>query len=385
MKQLVAIKHGYNDSQMAYDAIARVFDDDVEGKSILLKPNAGRKGKANTALCTNAEVVRGVIKFFKEQKAGDIFVGDGALWGVNVWEAMEMAGIIQVCKEEDVTCVNLDEFPPVCKEIKNGTMVNKLKFSSLVFEVNMVVSIPVIKTHMYTGATLSIKNMKGCLYKIEKTKLHRIDKPSPDLSKGRCLDYGISDMATVLLPDYAVLDGTYCMEGFGPSVGTPINLNLVVASKDPTAADYIGIKLMGMKHDSISHVNLVQERCNTAAFDDIEVEPSDYMKYSKTFSTADMSKLANIYPNISVVEKGSCSACSATVMTFIQRHGKSFDENYHFVLATGKDLSQEDLDRENIILVGNCAGQAGGDKPFCKGCPPVGSSILAFMSGKEII
>lgn len=50
MKQLVAIKHGYNDSQMAYDAIARVFDDDVEGKSILLKPNAGRKGKANTAL-----------------------------------------------------------------------------------------------------------------------------------------------------------------------------------------------------------------------------------------------------------------------------------------------------------------------------------------------
>ena len=111
MKQLVAIKHGYNDSQMAYDAIARVFDDDVEGKSILLKPNAGRKGKANTALCTNAEVVRGVIKFFKEQKAGDIFVGDGALWGVNVWEAMEMAGIMQVCKEEDVTCVNLDEFP----------------------------------------------------------------------------------------------------------------------------------------------------------------------------------------------------------------------------------------------------------------------------------
>ena len=73
---------------------------------------------------------------------------------------------------------------PVCKEIKNGTMVNKLKFSSLVFEVNMVVSIPVIKTHMYTGATLSIKNMKGCLYKIEKTKLHRIDKPSQTYPKG---------------------------------------------------------------------------------------------------------------------------------------------------------------------------------------------------------
>jgi uncharacterized protein (DUF362 family) len=367
---------------MAYDALKRVFVDDVKGKRILLKPNAGRKGKVRTAICTNPEVIRGVIRFLKEKEAGEILVGDGALWGVNVWEAMETAGISAVCQEEQVKPVNLDEAPPVVKQIAGGVMVEQLKFSSLAFEADMVISIPVIKTHMYTGATLSIKNMKGCLYKMEKTKLHRINKPCPDKNKGRCLDYGIADMATVLLPDYVVADGTVCMEGFGPSVGDPVNLDLVVAGKDPTATDYVCIQLMGMKHDAVPHVTLVQERMGTAGIHDIEVDPPDFIKYAKTFATADMTRLKNSYPNISVIEKGACSACSATIMAFIKTHGHKFDQEYHFTLATGKDLSEDDLARENLVLVGNCAGDCvkGSGSGFCKGCPPIGSGILAYMN-----
>lgn len=384
MKKLVSIKHGYEPHRMAYDALERVFEDNVEGKRILLKPNAGRIGEPNTALCTGAEVVRGVIQFFKDQKAGEILVGDGALWGVDVWKAMEMAGIIKVCEEEGVTPVNLDEYKPIYKEIIDGVMVDRLKFSSLVFDVDMIVSIPVIKTHMYTGATLSIKNMKGCLYKMEKTLLHRLDKPNPYPEKGRVLDIGIADMSSVLLPDYSVLDGTICMEGFGPSVGTRIDLDLVVASKDPTAADYVGVQLMGMEYDAIKHINLVQERCNTAGIENIVVEPEDFMKYSKTFSTADMSKLDNMYPNIKVIEKGTCSACSAAIMTFIQRHGDKFDD-FKITLATGKDLTDEDLNSENLVLVGTCAGVRGREKgiSFTPGCPPVGSTILGFIEKRR--
>lgn len=384
-KKLVSIKHGYEPWKMAYDALKRVFVDDVKNRRVLLKPNAGRKGPGFTALCTNPEVVRGVIRFFKEQEAGEILCGDGALWGVNVWEAMEEAGISKVCKEEQVTCVNLDQFPPVVKEIPGGLMVDRLKFSSLPFEVDLVISIPVIKTHMYTGATLSIKNMKGCLYKMEKTILHRVNKPSPNPEKGRCLDYGIADMTEVLLPDYAVLDGTICMEGFGPSVGTPINLDLVAASKDPTAADYVGVTLMGMEYDAIAHVNLVHERCGTAGFEDIEVEPTDYMKYAKKFLTADMSTLGDYYPNIEVIEKGTCSACSASLMKFVRDHGPGLETDKKFVLETGKDLTEEDISREGAVLIGNCAGQCakGFGKSYCAGCPPVGSSILAFIRGEE--
>lgn len=383
MSALVTVKHGYEPHIMAYEAIQSIFDDVAKDKIVLLKPNAGRKGPEKSALCTNPEVLRGLIRFFKEKEAAEILVGDGALTGINVWEAMESAGITAVCQEEGAAMVNLDDCKPADKEIKNGVMVNKLRFSSLVFEADIVVSVPVIKTHMYTGATLSIKNMKGCLLKREKMKLHRIDKPSPDESKGRCLDWGIADMASVLLPDYAVMDGTICMEGFGPSAGSQINLDLVVASKDPTAADYVGVMLMGMPYDAISHINLVQERCGTAGIDDITVIPADYMKYSKKFVPADLSTLPNIYPNIGLIEKGTCSACSATAMMFLKAHGHKFDKDFKFTLATGRDLSLEDAWGDNVFLIGNCTAKSAGSKKYCKGCPPIGSAILAFIRGEE--
>lgn len=384
MSPLVTVKHGYEPYKMAYEAIESVFTDDAKGKKILLKPNAGRKGPAKSALCTNPEILRGLIRFFKDKEAGEIFVGDGALTGINVWEAMESAGITAVCKEEGATLVNLDDCNPVDKVIPEGVMVNKLRFSSLVFEADIVVSVPVIKTHMYTGVTLSIKNMKGCLLKREKMILHHIDKPCPDDSKGRCLDWGIADMASVLLPDYAVLDGTICMEGFGPSAGTQINLDLVVASKDPTAADFVGVMLMGMPWDGIAHINLVQERCGTASIADIEVVPKDFMKYSKKFVPADLSTLPNIYPNIGLIEKGTCSACSAAVMMFLKSHGHHFEENFKFTLATGPDLSSQDALREDVFLIGNCTARNASGKKYCKGCPPIGSAILAFIKKEDI-
>ena len=142
---------------------------------------------------------------------------------------------------------------------------------------------------------------------------------------------------------------------------------------------------MGMPHDSISHISLVQERCGTSAFGDIEADPADYIKYARTFVTADTARLSNTYPNIGVVEKGTCSACSATIVAFIKTHGHKFPGDVRFTLATGANLTSEDLEGENVILVGKCAGESGKAKgmPFCKGCPPVGSSILAFMRGED--
>ncbi|MFZ5943727.1 MAG: DUF362 domain-containing protein [Bacillota bacterium] len=382
MSSFVKVNHGYEPHLMAYDAIGSVFIDDARGKQILLKPNAGRIGPAKSGLCTNPEVLRGLIRFFKEKEATQIFVGDGALVGSNVWEAMDAAGIAKVCQEEGAIMVNLDQYDPVIKEISYGTMVSNLKFSSLVFEVDYVISVPVMKTHMYTGATLSIKNMKGCLHKREKTKLHYINKPCPDTAKGRCLDWGIADMASVLLPHYSVIDGTSCMEGFGPSAGTRIDLDLVIAGKDPTAVDYVGVMLMGMPSDSISHINLVQEHCGTAASDNINVEPDDYLKYSKKFIPSDLSKLPNMYPNISLLEKGSCSACSAAAMMFLKTHGNKFHQNFKFTIATGRDLSYEDSSKEDVYLIGNCAGTNAQGKKYCIGCPPIGSSILDFIRGE---
>jgi uncharacterized protein (DUF362 family) len=383
-KVKVALQHGLNPLTLAYDAINSVFDDDVRGKKVLLKPNTGRKGPARSGLCTHPEVIRGLIYFFQEKGAAEIFVGDGPLFGVDEWEALAASGITEVCQDTGAICVDLDDYQPMIMPIKNHVIADKLKISSFVREVDLVVSVPVIKTHMYTGVTLSIKNMKGCLYKMEKTKLHRIDKAPPDRKKGLTLDYGIADMAEILMPHYAVIDGIVCMEGFGPSAGNEITLDVVVASKNAIAADLIAVKLMGMEWEEIPHLNLVREKFGPS-YEDIAVEPPDFMKFSKKFEPASQLKLKVVYPNIGIVEKGACSACSATIMAFLKAHGHKFPVEMKFTLAAGKDLAEEDVIGDATYLIGNCtaATAKNGDFMFCKGCPPVGSSLLSFITGKE--
>jgi uncharacterized protein (DUF362 family) len=69
-----------------------------------------------------------------------------------------------------------------------------------------------MKTHMHTRVTLSIKNMKGLLWRREKARFHQLQYDETITQGDKELDIAISDMASVLLPRLAVIDGTVGME-----------------------------------------------------------------------------------------------------------------------------------------------------------------------------
>lgn len=77
----VYVMQGGDPAQMAYDAISRVFTEEAAGLRILLKVNTGFKGPAASGLCTHPEVVRGLIRFFKERQVGELLVGDSSIVG----------------------------------------------------------------------------------------------------------------------------------------------------------------------------------------------------------------------------------------------------------------------------------------------------------------
>ncbi len=376
MKERVNIFKGDNPAENAYKAIKSVFLGEKEGFSVLLKVNTGFKGAAKSGLTTHPEVVRGLIKFFKEQNAGKIYVGDSSIIGTNSVEALKSAGIWEVCEEEKVECCSLDDFERVNIAIPDPIMVDSLNFSKLMTEVDCLVSVPVMKTHMYAGVTLSIKNLKGCMYGKDKTKLHRINKPVPEEGKGKCLDYGICDLAKVCYPKYAVIDATIAMEGFGPSGGTPVDMGLVMASSNAIAADITALKLMGMEFDAIDHLNLVRELKNLD-INDLEISPENYMDYSKKFMLANDHDLHQNYPNPAVRDCGACSACHAALIQFFRYHHEKFNskDSKKATIILGKDIKPDDLLDENTVLVGNCTAKYKKDLPFCKGCPPIPSQI----------
>lgn len=379
----VKISCGSDAATNAYQAISSVCTHDVLGKQILLKVNTGFKAPARTGICTNPDVVLGLIHYFKEKGAGRILVGDSSIVGVDSIEALTAAEILALCEREGVECVDLNAYTPVEKKIPDGIMVDHILFSSLLYECDLVVSVPVIKTHMYTGATLSIKNMKGGMWKREKTKLHRLQKPVPENAVGRALDYGLLDLTQVCYPDYAVIDGTVCMEGFGPSGGTQKRLDLVLASSEPVAADLVALRLMELPLEEVGHLRLIaQDR--GIGYDNIQTEPADYMRYAKRFLTASQARLGLSCDALKMEDESACSGCHAALTQFMRYHAAKFEGGPVHTIFAGRDLSPELIAAaERPFLVGNCTAKFKALAPFCKGCPPIPSEIVKVLKGES--
>ncbi|OPZ65605.1 MAG: metal-dependent hydrolase [Firmicutes bacterium ADurb.Bin506] len=390
----VKVTHGPDAAANAYEAISAVCDRNVRGKQVLLKVNTGFRGPARSGLCTNPDVVAGLIRYFRDRGAARIIVGDSSIVGVDSIEALAASGITEVCHRDwgieggaacVVECVDLNSAKPVIKAIPNGIMVDSIMFSSIAYECDIVVSVPVIKTHMYTGATLSIKNMKGTMWRREKTKLHRLGKPLPaDAVDGvRALDYGLLDLTHVCYPDYAVIDGTVCMEGFGPSGGAAKRLDLVLASSEPVAADLIALRLMEMPLADVGHLRLIA--CDRGiGYDNIRVDPVDFTRWASRFQLASEARLGLACDALELVDESACSACHAALMQFLRYHAHKFEGGPVHTIFAGKDVSPAQVAAApRPFLVGNCTAPLRGLAPFCKGCPPIPSEIAKTLKGES--
>ena len=364
----------------AYEAAKAVIQEDVQGKKVLLKPNTGFDGPAKTGLTTHPELVRGVVKYFKEGGASQIIVGDSSVIGINSLEALKNSGIYDVCQEEGVICMDLNDSGPIEKKIPGGYLIDSVLLSNILYEVDITVSLPVMKTHMHTGATLSIKNMKGGMYKREKNKLHRMSRPVPEGRNERSLDYGILDLTQVLYPDYAITDGIIGMEGFGPSGGTSKPFGYITASSEPVACDMISMKLMDLTLEDVGHVNLVAE-AKGLTYDSIQVEPDSYEEWHQHFQTPAEARLNLSCDNLEYIDESACSACHATLTQFLRYHGDKFQDSERISIFAGKDIDEAVIkDRvPAAYLVGNCTARFRQLAPFCKGCPPVTSEILKMV------
>jgi len=357
----------------AREALAAFDLTPARGKTVLLKPNAGRLAAPDAGVTTHPAVVAAAIDAFREAGAR-VRVGESPITGVNTLEAFEVTGIAAVARERNCPLIDLDARPCRRVALPDGHVIRELQVCADVLEADLVVSIPVMKIHMHTGVTLAVKNMKGCLWRRSKVELHMLP-----LLKGvgdRALDIAIADMSWALRPHLALLDGTTGMEGLGPSAGTPKHLGVVVAGADAYAADAVACRLMGRRAAEIAHLRIGAERgYGVIEIDRLSVTPDGWERFAQPFAAAP-ENLSMKFPNVNVLDKQSCSACQSTLMLFLQRHGDELaayvPEGEKLNIAIGR--GHEDLPA-GTICVGNCTACHRESSVFVPGCPPVASNI----------
>jgi uncharacterized protein (DUF362 family) len=355
-------------------ALSNIDLSPAKGKLVLLKPNAGRDAAPETGATTHPQVVAAAIDAFREAGA-DVAVGESPITGIKAMDAFESTGIADIAIERNCPLIDMDVQPFVLIEVPDGIAIKTLKLCKEVTEYDIVVSIPVMKTHMHTGVTLSVKNMKGCLWRRSKVDLHML--PEVDGIDEKPLDIAIADMASVLRPHLSIIDGTIGMEGLGPGSGTPKPLGVVVVGVDAFAADSIACEIMGISAGDIPYLKMAADRgYGVIDLDRITVSPTNWKDVRSPFMLSPKT-LTLEFPGFTILDQQSCSACQSTLLMFLRHHGQQLlderKDDKDIVIAIGKGHIELP---EGTLCVGNCTAKHKKNRPFVPGCPPVSSEIL---------
>ncbi|MFX0101704.1 MAG: DUF362 domain-containing protein [Candidatus Hodarchaeota archaeon] len=389
---VVSVARDKNIAKAVVAALEKVDIPDLSGKTILLKPNVGRESEHSRGINTNPQVVEAVFHFLKKQHDAEFLIGDSPIISTNTTAAFEKAGYASLLEQDGLQFVDLDSLPPKTISIPGGKVLKEIRVTGYIDKIEFIISIPVLKMHMHTGASLSIKNLKGLIYKRDKVKLHHINEPEVVKQHDipgkvvKELDIAIADYASVIMPDLSIIDASFAQEGMGPSSGNPVRLDTIIASIDPISADVITLAICqpDWALNNVPHLKFIAERISHPVLEDLDAIttiPSDISSFKRRIEPPPTT-ISIAYNNVRLIDVESCSACLSTIFTFLKENKEFIDENFTpenpLTLAIGKGLKDSDL-YGPAFLFGNCTANRSEDGIFIKGCTPVQSTLLATI------
>jgi uncharacterized protein (DUF362 family) len=253
-KTLVSIVHGRDVEKMvrtAIDLIGGIEELDVLGKSILLKPNILDGSPPPTT--TNPKVIRAVAKILYESGARRVLVGDmSALIKLPTRKNMDITFIKLMAEEVEAELVPFEERGWVSIDLPQGKFLKKVYVSEVLFQVDRIINLPVIKTHRSATYSIALKNFVGATH--FKQRPYFVDRAH--------WEEVIAELNLAYTPDLHIVDGTRLMVEGGPWKGIGRDANLIIATGDRIAADIVGLGVL--KHYSelpqIKEVDVWEQR-----------------------------------------------------------------------------------------------------------------------------
>ncbi len=246
----VAILHVEQYSQQIDQILAaglRLFPINVQGKTVVLKPNLVDYIPGN-AINTHPLLMLAAAQSFRRLGAKSVVVAEGPGHQRDTQLVLSQSGYQQCLRDENIRFVDLNRDELIRTPLRASYMGMKdVWLPRTVLEADFLVSMPKIKAHHWSGVTLSMKNMFGVVpgarYGWPKNILHW---------KG--IQESILDVCATVPVRFVIADGVVAMEGNGPLNGTPRPLGKIVLADDPVAADATCARLMGFEPDRIVHI-----------------------------------------------------------------------------------------------------------------------------------
>jgi uncharacterized protein (DUF362 family) len=268
----VAIVKGERGLQPVFEALDLIdYKSALAGfNRVLIKVNFITTMTWDTGATTDPIVVEALIQRLKQLPV-EICVVESDATMTNADKAFEVTGMAALCDKYGVEHLNLRHATDKVKiKILNGEVLKDITVPRIVAE-SAIISAAKMKTHMATKVTLGMKNLFGLLPNKLKFKYHTMG-----ISKV------VVDINSVLKSHLTVIDGFVAMEGKGPTDGSPVKMDLIIAGKDPVATDATCARIMGFNPHDISHIRTAHQK-GLGSIDNIEVVGSKLEDVKRTF------------------------------------------------------------------------------------------------------
>lgn len=204
-------------------------------EKVLIKVNLLMLKTKEEAVTTHPAVLEAVLKQILKQTK-NIVVGDSPAFS-KVEKIAEKAGILEVCERYNIRLSNLGKGINVKNpegRIKTYTVCEETQ------KFDKIVNISKLKTHSLAIMTNATKNLFGFIPGMLKPQFHLKFQDRDSFSEM------IIDLGLLFKPCLNVTDAIVCMEGEGPSSGTPKQLGLVMASGNCFALDFVAAEITGL-------------------------------------------------------------------------------------------------------------------------------------------
>jgi len=317
---------------------------------VALKPNLVIAKPASSGATTSPYVVAGTIEFLKDCGVTDITVMESSWAGESTERAWQVCGYRELERKYGIRLLDLKN--DRTRSISVAGM--KIEICESPLECDRLINMPVLKGHCQTVMTCALKNLKGCIPDNEKRRFHSIGLHRP-----------IAALNMAIRPDLILVDAL-CGDITFEEGGNPLEMNLLIAGRDPVKVDAYGASLMGISPSEVEHLCLAEE----LGVGSSEIQPDTVIETGNKQIPAQHRALPHAARHLAqyVEERDACSICYAGLIHALyrmERGRKLRDLKGKIHIGQGfRNINGKG------IGYGECAS---GFDTFIPGCPPRGA------------
>jgi uncharacterized protein (DUF362 family) len=241
-------------TKKALEALGGISRFVKKGQRVVLKPNMSFARTPEFSATTHPMVVASVAQACIEAGAQQVLVLDHTLQRAEL--CLERTGIRDACKNISGVHVLALQERKFFAEIKipEGKVLDRAEVMKDILEGQVLINIPVAKSHSATGVSLGLKGLMGMIW--DRESFHSQFN----------INQAIADLATVIKPQLTILDATRALASGGPGgPGEVKKPNLIVAGIDPIAVDSFGVSIVpwygqNFKGRQVEHILIAHQR-----------------------------------------------------------------------------------------------------------------------------